>query len=120
MSLCDGLLRTEDIEPETRFDLGLLHLVGIGEGEGAADVGKLTGCEQFALGYSTVADNAGIEVGDLNELVLGFVHMGLDLADGQLASQLLTHDGRTGLGDIELKVSLGGNGANVGHTHDLA
>ena len=120
MPLGIALLLAEDVEPDARINLGFLHLVSIGEGEGTADICKLAGCEQVALGYGTIADNIDIDIGDFNELVFGFVHVGLDLADGQLASQFLTHDGRTGLGDIELEVSLGGNGANVWHTHDLA
>ena len=76
------LLLAEDVEPDARINLGLLHLVCVGEGEGAADVCKLTWCEQVALGDSAIADDVDIDIGHLDELVLCLVHMGLDLANG--------------------------------------
>ena len=109
----------KDIQLDSRLDLRLFHLVSVGKREGTAKVGKLTGSLQATLGYGAVADHLHIDIPDLDKLIRSLRHVGRHLTNGQLAAQLTAHDGRTGLGDVEPEVSIGRDGTDVRHIHDL-
>ena len=55
----------------------------------------------------------------MQQLIFSIIHLGINLAHGQLSSHLLTHNGCTGLRDIELEGGHARYFLKVSHTHRL-
>ena len=102
------------------MNLHLLHLVGIGERERTAEVGKLAWGVEVPLGYGAVADDVDVDICHREDTIRGLVHMGRNVAYGQLAAQPATHDGRTRLGDVDGECGFGSYGTDLGHVHHVA
>ena len=108
----------EEVELHLGLDLRLVHLVGIGEREGAAEVHPLARGVEVTLGDGTIADDVDGEVARANKFIGCARDMGMDFADGQLAAEALAHDGGTGLRDVDLERGRGGDRTDVFHIHD--
>ena len=100
--------------------LHLPHLAGVGKGEVEVHIGQLPGRAEVAHGGRAVAGHLYVEVVHFDELVGCLVDMCRHLANGELAAQPAAHQGRAGLGDVELELCRGGHGLDVGHVHDVA
>ena len=74
------------METDAGLDLGLLHLVGIGEREGARQVNALALDGDFTLGNGSVTLDFAKHIAYLYLLVAAFFHLGLNVADGQFAA----------------------------------
>ena len=96
-------------------DFHLLHFVSTGEGEITRQVDVVAVSLQFTLGHGAVAVDVDGYVVNLDFLILPFLHLDAGYADGQFTAQLLAHQGRAGLGDVNLEGGLAAGHADVGH-----
>ena len=101
-------------------DLDLAHLVGIGKQERAVEVAPLAVLQDVARTLGPVALHVGRQVAHVDALIAAVFHDGVDGADRQFAAFLLAHLGRALLGDVDLEVGIGIDGADVVHVHHLA
>ena len=81
-----GIGLAEEVDLDGRRNLHLVHLVGIGEAERAVQVHQFAGSLDTAYRHGTVADDFDVEILGGDEFVGGARHVGLHLADGQLAA----------------------------------
>ena len=108
------------MEADTRLNLGLLHLVGIGERETTKHVNAGSLDSDVTCGYSTVTLQLGKEVAYLHLFIFTLCYLGSDVTNRQLATLQLTHLGCSRFRDVKLKVGLAGYLTQVGHIHRLA
>ena len=107
------------MELDAGLNLGLLHLVGVGEREGAEQVDTLAANVDFTFGNGAVALQGKDGVTDMQQLVFRLIDFGMHLAHRQFSTHLPTHDGCSGLRYVELEVGLESHLLDVGHVHRL-
>ena len=110
----------EPMEFEAGFrDLHLLHLSGAGKREVTRQVYVAAIGFQRTLCDGTVAVDANVDVADGNLLVPHLCHLDADSTDRQLATFLLAHLCRPGLGDVDLEISLALGDTNIRQVEGL-
>ena len=110
---CAGTRLAEKVDLDGGLDAHFVHLVGIGKTECATQIHPFAWSLEAAFGNCSVAHDLNVEILGGNEVVGGARHMGVYLADGQLAAQTFAHDGGTGLGDVDLEGGCGSNRTNL-------